>query len=74
MSSLTDPKGTEIKAIEVPSKSDGTFTVDEFKIPSNGILGIWKINVSSGSNFESVEFNVISEKRQGTITISVEMT
>ena len=64
---LIDPKGIEMKVMEVPSKSDGTFTVNEFKIPSNGILGIWKINVNSGSNFESVEFNVISEKGQGLI-------
>ena len=68
---LIDPKGTEIKVMEVPSKSDGTFTVNEFKIPSNGILGTWKINVNSGSNFESVEFKVISEKGQG-LTITVE--
>ena len=68
---LIDPKGTEMKAIEVPSKSDGTFTVNEFKIPSNGILGTWKINVNSGSNFESVEFKVISEEGQG-LTIIVE--
>ena len=68
---LIDPEGTEMKAMEVPSKSDGTFTVNEFKIPSNGILGTWKINVNSGSNFESVEFNVISEKGQG-LTITVE--
>ena len=68
---LIDPKGTEIKVMEVPSKSDGTFTVNEFKIPSNGILGTWKINVNSGSNFESVEFKVISEEGQG-LTIIVE--
>ena len=68
---LIDPKGIEMKVMEVPSKSDGTFTVNEFKIPSNGILGTWKINVNSGSNFESVEFNVISEKGQG-LTITVE--
>ena len=67
---LVDPKGIEVKTIEVPSKSDGTFTVDQLKIPSNGVLGIWKINVNSGSNLEIIEFNVISEKGQGlTITI-----
>jgi len=68
---LIDPEGTEMKAMEVPSKSDGTFTVNEFKIPSNGILGIWKINVNSGSNFESIEFNVVSEKGQG-LAITIE--
>ena len=67
---LVDPNGIKIKETQIPSKSDGTFTVDQLKIPSNGVLGIWKINVNSGSNLEIIEFNVISEKGQGlTITI-----
>ena len=68
--SLINPQGVEIKKIEVPSKSDGTFTVDTFKIPSNTVNGKWKINVSSGSNLKPVEFNVISTTDKG-IQISV---
>ena len=68
---LVDPNGIKIKEIQIPSKSDGTFTVDQLKIPSNGILGIWEINVSSGSNLEIIEFNVISEKGQG-LTVTIE--
>ena len=65
-----DPEGVKIKEIQIPSKSDGTFTVDQLKIPSNAVLGIWKINLSSGANLEAIEFNVISEKGSGlTITI-----
>ena len=55
--------------LEVPSKSDGTFTVDSLKIPSNGILGKWKINVSSGSNLDPVEFNVISDQNKAMTVI-----
>ena len=68
---LVDPQGVEIKMLEVPSKSDGTFTVDSLKIPSNGILGKWKINVSSGSNLDPVEFNVISDQNKAmTIVVT----
>ena len=69
---LVDPNGIKIKEIQIPSKSDGTFTVDQLKIPSNGVLGIWEINVSSGSNLEIIEFNVISEKGQG-LTVTIEL-
>jgi len=57
--SLIDPNGVEIKGLEIPSKSDGTFTVDGFKIPKNAIIGTWKINASSGANLAPVEFEVI---------------
>ena len=46
--------------IDIPSKSDGSFKVDQFKIPSNAISGTWKINVISGSNGASSEFEVVS--------------
>ena len=68
--SLISPQGVEIKKMDVPSKNDGTFTVDALKIPSNAVNGKWKINVSSGSNLTPVEFNVISTTDKG-ILISV---
>ena len=55
---LVDPNGVKIKNLQIPSKSDGTYTVDKFKVPSNAITGLWKINVVSGSNLEKVEFQV----------------
>jgi len=56
---LIDPNGIEIKRIEIASNSDGSFKVDEFKIPSNAITGKWKIKVSSGSISTSSEFEVV---------------
>ena len=56
---LINPNGITIKSIDVPSNIDGTFKVDEFKIPSNAISGKWKINVSSGSTLDSAVFEVI---------------
>ena len=73
---LVNPQGMEIKKMEVPSKNDGTFTIDQLKIPSNAMIGKWKINVSSGSNLDIIEFEVISNdsKRMGiTITEDIDI-
>ena len=65
--SLLDPNGIKIKNIEIPSSSDGTFKVNEFKIPVDAISGTWKINVSSGSNLDKSEFEVISTAEEGIV-------
>jgi len=57
---LLNPQGMEVKKINVPSKNDGTFTINQLKIPSNGLIGEWRINVSSGANLDIIEFEVIS--------------
>ena len=57
---LLNPQGMEVKKINVPSKNDGTFTINQLKIPSNGVIGEWRINVSSGANLDIIEFEVIS--------------
>jgi len=67
IATLIDPNGSEVKNIEIPSNSDGTFTEERLRIPSNGIIGLWKINVSSGSNLDTVEFNVLSTFTDGII-------
>ena len=67
---LIDPNGIIIKSTEIPSNIDGTFKVDEFKIPSNAISGKWKINVSSGSSLDSAEFEVIGTN-EGKIIINM---
>ena len=56
---LIDPSGIEVKKIEIASNSDGSFKVDELKIPSDAITGKWKIKVSSGSISNSPEFEVV---------------
>jgi len=71
---LVDPNGIEIKSLEIPSSSDGTFKVEEFKIPKNAISGTWKINVSSGSNLDITEFEVISTEEDGIILDIGEIT
>ncbi len=57
---IADPTGKIIKSIESYSDKFGVFKVDNFRIPENGELGLWKINAKSGSNFNTTEFSVIS--------------
>ncbi len=64
---LVNPNGVEIKSLEIPSNNDGTFKVEEFKIPKNAMSGTWKINISSGSNLDKSEFEVISTEDEGIL-------
>jgi len=57
---LINPNGVIIKTLEIPSNSDGSFKIEQFKIPSDPISGTWKINVKSGSNLATTEFEVLS--------------
>ena len=70
---LIDPNGVSIKKIDVPSKNDGTFKIDQFKVPSDAISGTWKIYVVSGTNGSSSEFEVVSFD-QDSIVISIGQT
>ena len=62
---LVNPNEMKIKTIEIASNNVGTFTEEGLRIPSNGELGLWKINVASGSNLDTVEFNVSSSMLEG---------
>ena len=64
---LVDPNEIKIKTVEVASNSEGTFTEERLRIPSNGEPGLWKINVASGSNLDTVEFNVFSTMVEGMV-------
>ena len=62
---LVNPNEMKIKTVEIASNNVGTFTEEGLRIPSNGELGLWKINVASGSNLDTVEFNVSSSMLEG---------
>ena len=64
---LVNPDGMKIKSLDVPSNSNGAFTIDNLKIPSNAVSGKWKINVISGSNSDTVEFEVNASNDKGII-------
>ena len=55
---LINPSGDKVRTIEIPSDSSGMFSEDRFKIPQNAEVGLWKIQVSSGSNLATNEFQV----------------
>ena len=63
--SLVDPNGIKIKTVEMPSNSVGIFTEERLRIPTNGEPGLWTINVASGTNLDTVEFNVFSTILEG---------
>tara|TARA_B110000438_G_scaffold297927_1_gene345155 strand:- start:35 stop:1546 length:1512 start_codon:yes stop_codon:yes gene_type:complete len=72
---LINPSGKEIKTLDMPSNSVGMFTEERLRIPSNAELGLWKINVSSGSNLDTIEFNVFSKMTEGmTVVVSEKAT
>ena len=48
------------------------FTEERLRIPSNAELGVWKINVASGSNLETVEFDCIFKNTLSGMTVKVE--
>ena len=62
---LVDPNEIKVKTVEMASNNEGTFTEERLRIPSNGEPGLWKINVASGSNLDTVEFNVFATMVEG---------
>ena len=71
---LVNPNGMKIKSLDVPSNSNGAFTIDNLKIPSNAVNGKWKIDVISGSNSDTVEFEVNAADEKGIIVNIGEIT
>jgi len=67
--SITDPIGRMIKKIETFSNQDGVFKIDNFRIPMDGEAGVWKIDAKSGSNFDTMEFNVTSDNNEMIIIL-----
>jgi len=62
---LIDPNGKEVKILEIASNSEKIFSEKRLKIPLNGEIGLWQITVSSGSNLDKLEFNVLSVTQKG---------
>ena len=65
---ITDSAGNVIKKFETFSDRFGVFKVDNFRVPSDAELGVWKINAKSGGNFKEFEFSVSGENVVLTIS------
>jgi len=57
---LIDPNEKVIRTLQIPSNNLGIFTENRLKIPTDGEIGTWKIQVSSGVNQSTMEFDVFS--------------
>ncbi len=62
---LINPDGKKVKTLEIASNSEGMFSEERLKIPSNGKIGLWEIMITSGSNLDKIEFDVFSEIKEG---------
>jgi hypothetical protein len=69
---LINPDGLEVKSLEVASNSEGVFSEERLKIPSDGKVGPWEIMIISGSNLDKIQFDVFSEMTEGMIVKATE--
>ena len=60
---ITNPSGEIIKRVETFSDKFGVFKIDNFRIPADAKVGIWKIDAKSGSNFSVSEFTVLGSNQ-----------
>ena len=55
---INDPNGLLFREFDIFSDRIGTFKIDDFRIPSNGLLGQWSISIGSEGNFTEEAFTV----------------
>lgn len=63
--SMTDPNQNQIKTKETFSDKNGKVSEDSFRIPSDGMPGVWMINAKSGANFDTIEIEVLATVSEG---------
>ena len=69
---LLDPSGKEIRTVQLGSNSVGQFSEDRLRVPIDAVTGTWKISISSGTNLETIEFNVFEKGTDGMIVKIIE--
>jgi len=67
---LKDPDGNDVKIKESFSDKNGKISESSFRIPSDGKTGMWLIKAQSGSNFSTIEIEVLATIDEG-IVVSV---
>ena len=70
---LLDPSGNISIQTEVFTDSGGNFSSEEMGIPSNGVLGTWKITAQSRLDSKSVDI-IVSVPTDRGITLQIEET
>ena len=64
---ILDSNGEVIKKVDTFSDQSGVFKIDNFKIPIDGVIGIWKVEAKSGSNFDAINFEVKGDESIMTV-------
>ena len=67
---IYDSDGKLFREFEIFSDRIGTFKIDDFRIPSNGLTGQWSIRIGSEGNFTERYFTV--ETSSDTIQINLD--
>jgi len=70
---LYDPSGNMVSQTETFSDASGSFSTENIGIPSDGILGNWKITTHSRLDTKSVEINVSIPSGLG-LTLQIDET
>ena len=70
---LYDPSGNISSQTEIFTDSTGNFSTEDIGIPSNGVLGNWKITAHSRLDSKSVDVNVSIPTDYG-VTLQIEET
>ena len=68
---LLDPSGNISSQTEIFSDANGNFSTEDIGIPSNGVLGNWKITAHSRLDSKTIDINVSVPTAKG-ITIQIE--
>ena len=55
---ISDPNGKLYREFDIFSDRIGTFKIDDFRIPSNGLIGDWSIKIGSQESFTEGHFTV----------------
>jgi len=58
---INDPNGTLFREFDIFSDRIGTFKIDDFRIPSNGLTGQWSIIIGTAANSTEEKFTVVSD-------------
>jgi hypothetical protein len=66
------PNGNIIKKVETFSDKNGIFKLDNFRIPPDGNIGNWNVNVKSGGNFANHAFSVFEQDEGIIVTLDRE--
>ncbi|MBS1269016.1 MAG: hypothetical protein MAG458_01752 [Nitrosopumilus sp.] len=63
--SLINEKDEIIKEKEIFSNKEGKISDESLRIPSDASSGVWKINIKSGSNYNTVEIDILKTVEEG---------